>query len=112
MRTGDDWEVSYKKRFRANIIVWGMPRDLEIRAKFADLGLVSFVTGKVFWEGEHVRLVLTPRDSKGLTKELVSQVSSSLRKIGCRCVLDETIRDKSRSKPVHIAIDCINRFEP
>ena len=53
---------------------------------------------------------LTPRDSKGLTKELVSQVSSGLRKIGCRCVLDETIRDKSRSKPVHI--DCINRFEP
>ena len=32
---------------------------------------------------------LTPRDSKGLTKELVSQVSSSLRKIGCRCVIDE-----------------------
>ena len=110
LRTGDDWEVSYKKRFRANKIVWGMPRDLttlEIRAKFADLGLVSFVRGR---EGEHVRLVVTPRDSKGLTKELVGQVSSSLRKIGCRCVLDETIRDKSRSKPVHI--DYINRFEP
>ena len=37
-------------------------------------------------------------------------MSSSLRKIGCRCVLDETIRDKSTSKPVHV--DCINRFEP
>ena len=37
-------------------------------------------------------------------------MSSSLRNIGCRCVLDETIRDKSRSKPAHI--DCINRFEP
>ena len=36
-------------------------------------------------------------------------MSFSLRKIGCRCV-DETIRDKCRSKPVHI--DCINRFEP
>ena len=36
-----------------------MPRDLtklEIRAKFADLGLVNFVRGKVFWEGEHVRV--------------------------------------------------------
>ena len=54
---------------------------LEIRAKFADLGLVSFVRGKVFWKGEHVGLVLTPRDSKGLTKDLVSQVFSSLRKI-------------------------------
>ena len=111
LRTSDDWEVSYKKHFRANVIVWGMPRDLttlEIRAKFADLGLVSFVRGKVFWEGQHISL--TPRDSKGFTKELVSQVSSSLRKIGCRCVLDETIRDKSRSKPVHI--QCINRFDP
>ena len=28
----------------------------------------------MFWEGEHVRLVLTPRDSKRLTKELVSQL--------------------------------------
>ena len=36
-------------------------------------------------------------------------MSSSLRKIGCRCVLDEMIRDKSRSKRVHV--DCINRFE-
>ena len=48
-----------------------MPRDLttvEIRAKLADLGLVSF------WEGEHVRLVVTPRDSKGLNNELVSRV--------------------------------------
>ena len=46
LRTSNDWEVSYKKRFRANIIVWGMPRDLttlDIRAKFVDLGLVSFV---------------------------------------------------------------------
>ena len=29
----------------------------------------------------------TPKDSKALSKELVSQVSSSLRKIGSRCVL-------------------------
>ena len=85
-RTSEDWVVSKRKRFRANII---MPKDLttlEIRAKLADLGLASFVRGNVFWEGDHVRLVLTPKDSKGLPKELVSQVSSSLRKIGCRCV--------------------------
>lgn len=41
---------------------------------------------------EHVRLVLAPRDS---IEELVSEVSSSLWKIGCGCVLDETIRDPS-----------------
>ena len=101
-RTSEDWVVSKHKRFRANIIVWGMPKDLttlEIRAKLADLGLASFVRGNVLWEGDHVRLVLTPKDSKGLSKELVSQVSSSLRKIGCRCVLDDDIRGKVRSKP-------------
>ena len=87
LKTREDWLVSHSKGFRANIIVWGMPKDLptfEIRAKLADLGLDSFVRGNAFWEGEHVRLVLTPKDSKGLTKELVSQVSASLRKIGCR----------------------------
>ena len=40
-------------------------------------------------------LVLTPKDSKGLSKELVSQVSPSLRKIGRRCVLDDDVRDPS-----------------
>ena len=44
---------------------------LEIRAKLADLGLDSFVRGDAFWEGEHVQLVFTSNDSKGLTKELV-----------------------------------------
>ena len=82
--TSEDWVVSKHKRFRANIIVWGMPKGLttpEIRAKLA--GLASFVRGNVLWEGDHARLVLTPKDSKGLSKELVSQLSSSLRKIGC-----------------------------
>ena len=38
-RSGEDWLVSHNKGFRANIIVWGMPKDLpmlEIRAKLAD----------------------------------------------------------------------------
>ena len=100
LKTSEDWLVSYNKGFRANIIVWGMPKDLpmlEIRAKLADLGLDSFVRGDAFWEGEHDRLVLTPNDTKGLTKELVSQVSASLRKIGCRCVLgDVKSEDKSQ----------------
>ena len=109
LRTSEDWLVSHNKGFRANIIVWGMPKDLptlEIRAKLADLGLDSFVRGAAFWEGEHVRLVLTPDVSKQLTKELVSQVSASLRKIRCRCVLDDVksgVIVKSR------AIECFNR---
>ena len=44
--------------------------------------------GNAFWEGEHVITVLTPLDSKGLTKEFVTQVSAGLMKICCRCVLD------------------------
>ena len=53
------WTVSKNKRFRANIIVWGMPKSLstlEIRTKLADLGLVGFARGAVAWEGDHVRL--------------------------------------------------------
>ena len=112
-RTEGTWVVSHNKRFRANIIVWDFSRDLstlEIRAKLSDLGLSSFAAGKVAWEGDHVRLVLTPKDSKGLTKELVSQVSAQLRKIGCRCVLDEALQDHSRrAKPVRV--ECVNRFD-
>ena len=69
--------------------VWGMPKDLP---KLADLGLAGFVRGNVLWEGYNVRLVLTSKDNKGLSKELVSQVSSSLWKIGCKCVLDDDNR--------------------
>ena len=110
LKTSEDWLVSHNKGFRANIIVWGMPKELptlEIRAKLADLGLDSFVRGDAFWEGKHVRLVLTPNDSKGITKELVSQVSASLRKIGCRCVLDDV---KSGVKVKSRPIECFNRY--
>ena len=113
LRMEGTWVVSHKKRFRANIIALGFSRDLstlEIRAKLSDLGLSSFAAGKVAWEGDHVRLVLTPKDSKGLTKELVSQASAQQRKIGCRCVLDEVLQDHSRcAKPA--CVECVNRFD-
>ena len=54
-------------------------------------------------------IIILRNDSKRLTKELVSQVSASLRKIGCRCVLDDVksgVKDKSRP------IECFNRYEP
>ena len=59
---------------------------LEIRAKLVDLGLGRRARD---WEGEYIRLVLTPKDSKGLTKGLVRQMSARLWKIGFRCVLDD-----------------------
>ena len=52
---------------------------LEIRSKFADIGLSSFVSGKVVWEGDHVRLILTVKDSKGISKHVVSEVFARLR---------------------------------
>ena len=46
LKTREDWLESHSKGFRANIIVWGIPKDLptlEVRAKLADLVLDSFV---------------------------------------------------------------------
>ena len=63
LRTSEECVVSKHKHSRASKIVWGMPTDFEIRAKLADLCLASFVRGNVLWEGDHVRLVLTPKDS-------------------------------------------------
>ena len=98
--------------------MWGMPRDastLEVRGNLADVGLVvvGFARGSVVWEGDHIRLILAPRDSKGLTNGLTNEIYSSrisacLRKIGCRCVLDEN-RDVASQKPVKL--QCVNRFE-
>ena len=64
--------------------------------------------GKVVWEGDHLRLVLTATVSKGITKEEVSQISSILHKIGCRCVLDEPKRVVRKNGQ----LVCSNRFEP
>ena len=70
-RTGKDLVVSHNQRSRVNIIVWGLHKELttlEVRAKFADMaGLESFVRGNVLWEGDHIRLVLTKKDSKGVS---------------------------------------------
>ena len=30
------------------------------------------------WEGDHIRLILAPRDSNGLTNEIVSHISACL----------------------------------
>ena len=48
---------------------------VEVCSIFADLGLERFVRGKVFWEGDHVRLLLTSKDSNGISKELVREGS-------------------------------------
>ena len=94
--------VSQNKRFRASIIVWGMPKSLSTRAKLADIGLASFARGSVAWEGDHVRLLLLP---KGLSNDVVGRISACLRKIGCRCVLDES-QKAWESAGVQVNIAC------
>ena len=63
--------------------------------------------GKVVWEGDHLRLVLTATDGKGVTKDKVSQISSILHRIGCRCVLDEPKRVVHKTGQ----LVCRKRFE-
>ena len=82
-RAGKDLVMSHNQRSSFKIIVWGANY---VHAKFADMGLES---GNVLWEGDHIRLVFTNKDSKGVYSE---QVSANLRKIGCRCVIDEQVR--------------------
>ena len=78
-----------------------------MRAKFADMGLESFVRGNVLWEGDHIRLVLTKKGSKGVSSELVKQVSAILRKIGCRCVIDEQVRKTCKSRVMFVPVHCV-----
>ena len=81
-KSAQDWVVSCNKRARANVILPKSLSTLEILAKLVDKGLVGF--SNVAWDGNYVRLVLLPKDSKGLTKAAVSLISACLRKIGCR----------------------------
>ena len=96
---------------KVNIIVWGLHKELttlEVRTKFADMG---FVRGNVLWEGDHIRLILTKKDSKGVSSDLVKQVSANLRKLGCRCVIDEQVRKTCKSRAMSVPVYCVNRFE-
>ena len=64
LEAGGDWIVSCKKNLEYNSVrsVFSM---LE-RSGFVDLGLSHIVSGKVVWEGDHVRIILNAKDSKGL----------------------------------------------
>ena len=49
-----------------------------------------------------------PKDSKGLSKEVVARISACLRRIGCRCVLDEN--ERAREAVRDVDIPCVNMF--
>ena len=44
----------------------------------------------MYWVGDHVRLLQHSKDSKEISKELVREVSTVLRGIGCRCILEDS----------------------
>ena len=57
------------------------------------------------WEGDHLRIVLTVNNSKAIDKPIVSELSAKLRKIGCRCVLDDGRKELVRySLPIYLFI--------
>ena len=60
----------------------------------------------MLWKGDHVRVVLAPKDRKDYLRSSLVKYPLVLG----RCVLDDDDRGKVRSKPVHL--DCVNRFQP
>ena len=91
--------MSHGRRFRANIIIWGMRKHystLKVRTILADANFENLARGKMCWEGNHLRVVLTVNDSKAIDKSIVSEISAKLRKIGRRCVLDDGRKDLVR----------------
>ena len=60
----------------------------------------------VAWDGGHVRLILLPKDSRGVSVGAAKEISSCLRKIGCRCVLDESLKQEFMPSQ----LKCSNRF--
>ena len=59
------------------------------------------------WEGDHSRVAPTVNDSKAIDKSIVSELSAKLRKIGCRCVLDDGRKGLVRCS---LPIACSNSF--
>ena len=108
--TAVDWSVSHGRRFRANIIIWGMRKHystLEVRTILADANFENLAHGEMRWEGDHLRVVQTVNDSKAIDKSIMSELSTKLRKIGCRCVLDDGRKELVRCS---LPIACSNHF--
>ena len=102
--------MSHGRRFRANIIIWGMRKHystLEVHTILADANFENLARGEMRWEGDHLRIVLTVNDSKAIDKSIVSELSAKLRKIGCRCVLDDGRKELACCL---LPIACSNRF--
>ena len=83
---------------------WGMFRE---RTILADANFEKLPRDKLCWEGDHLRVVLTVNNSKAIDRSIVSELSANLRKIGCRCVLDDGRKELMRYS---LPIACSDRF--
>ena len=50
--------------------------------------------------------IVSPKDSRGVSVGVVREISSCLRKIGCRCVLEESVKREFMPSQ----LKCSNRF--
>ena len=110
LETAADWSVNHGRRFRGNILIWGMRKHYstpEIRTILADADFENSACGDMRWEGEHLCVVLTVNDSNAIDKSIVSELSTTLRKIGFRCILDDGRKELVRCS---LPIACSNRF--
>ena len=83
---------------------------LEVCTVPADANFENLAHGEMCWklgESDNLHVVLTVNDSKAIDKSIVSELSVKLRKIGCRCVLDDGRKELVRCS---LPIACSNRF--
>ena len=69
-----------------------------------NLQISVWKAGNVLWEGDRIRLVLTKKDSKGVSSELVKENR-------VLSVIDEQVRKTCKSRVISVPVHCVNRFE-
>ena len=62
---------------------------LELHKILADADFENFARTETRWEGHHLRVILAVNDSNVIDKLTVFELSAKLRKIDCRCVVDD-----------------------
>ena len=76
-----DWFVSHGRHFTANIIIWRMRKHystLEVHTILLDADFENLVYGEMHWEGNHLRVVLTVKNSKAIDKSKVIRIEENM----------------------------------
>ena len=62
---------------------------LELHTILADADFEHLLLAEIHGGGKHLCVILTVSDNKVIDKLIVSELSHNIKKIGCRCVLDD-----------------------